>query len=88
MSLNMFSPELLAQREKVRKECRILQALVDTELEGRTFIQHPESNFIHVSFDIFRKEKRVREEDAEEENIKEEPKHTVVFKVEGLQSPP
>jgi hypothetical protein len=36
----MFSTELLEQREKVRKECIKLQALLDGELEDSTFICH------------------------------------------------
>jgi hypothetical protein len=93
MALNMFSSELLAQREKFRKECKMLQALVDAELEESTFIWYPQSNYVHVTYEIFRKEKRIREEDAEEEeyveeDAKEEPKHTVLFKVEGSQFPP
>jgi hypothetical protein len=66
----------------------ILQALVDAELEDSTFIWHPEINFVHVTLDIFRKEKKSGEKDAEEENLKEEHDHSVVFKVEGSQCPP
>jgi hypothetical protein len=58
---------------------------VDAELQDSTFIWHPESNFVHVTFNIFRKEKSSREEDAEEEDAKEE---GVVFKVEGSQNLP
>jgi hypothetical protein len=49
---------------------------------------NPETNFVHLTFDIFSKEKRTREENVEEEDeeeVKEEPKHSVVFKVEGSQ---
>jgi hypothetical protein len=38
MSLNIFSPELLAQREKFGKKWMILQVLVDKEFEDSTFI--------------------------------------------------
>jgi hypothetical protein len=59
-------------------------------LEDSTFIWHSEWNFVHVRYNIFRKDKRIREEDEEEEEeyIKEEPKHTVYFKVEGSESLP
>jgi hypothetical protein len=73
------------QREKVQKEFIKLQVLVDAELEDSTFIWNPESKFVQITFDIFRKEKKTREKD-EEEDIKEEPKHSIVFKVEGSQS--
>jgi hypothetical protein len=53
----------LKQSEKVWKEYIKLQALVDTEFEDSTFICHPESNFVHVTFDIFKKEKRTSEEE-------------------------
>jgi hypothetical protein len=61
---------------------------LDGQLEDSVFIWHPETNFVHVTFDIFRKEKRLRKEDDEEENIKIEPKHSVIFKVKGSQIPP
>jgi hypothetical protein len=74
----MFSLKLLEQKEKVQKECVILPVLVDAKLETSTFIQHPKSNFVRITIDIFRKEKRTRKEDVEDnEDIK------VIFKVEG-----
>jgi hypothetical protein len=54
-------------------------------MEDTTFIWHLESNFVLVTFDIFRK-KRVREEEEEEEEEKKESR--VIFKVEGSQYPP
>jgi hypothetical protein len=66
----MFSEEVLKQREKVQKECIKLQTLVDAELDDSTFIWNPGSKFVQVTFDIFRKEKRTRKEDEEEEYAK------------------
>jgi hypothetical protein len=66
----MFGIELLEQSEKVQEECVKLQAFVD-----------PESNFIHITSDIFLKEKRVREEDVEDEQSQK-----VIFEVEGSES--
>jgi hypothetical protein len=59
----MFSLELLEQKEIVQEEYIKLQALVDVQLEDSTFIWHPESNYVDITADIFRKEKRTREED-------------------------
>jgi hypothetical protein len=54
---------------------------VDKELESSTFIWYPESNYLHMTFDLF-KTKRPREDDDEEDddNIEVKPKHNVIFK--------
>jgi hypothetical protein len=56
---------------------------VDAEMEDNTFIWHPESNFVHITLYIFRKQKRTREEDVEEEQ-----NQVVLFEVRGLENPP
>jgi hypothetical protein len=59
----------------------MLQALADAELEDSTFIWHPETNLVHITFDVFRK-KRARAEDVSaDEDTK------VIFEVEGSQCP-
>jgi hypothetical protein len=83
MIKQIFSLELLEQRKKVEKEWEKVQALVDNEIEDTTFIWCPDSNHLLITDDIFWKEKRIREEDVEdEENI------PLILEVEDSQSFP
>jgi hypothetical protein len=50
----IFRAELLDQREKVEKECVILQALIDSEIPDISFMWHVDSNCVNIIDDIFR----------------------------------
>jgi hypothetical protein len=49
---------LLEQREKVQEECVKLQVLIDEEMGNTTFMWYPDANYINITEDSFRKEKR------------------------------
>jgi hypothetical protein len=67
----MFSIELLKQRLKVQKDCEKLQALVDNEMEDSTYRLCSNSNYVHITDNILRKSKRIREEDiADKDTIR------------------
>jgi hypothetical protein len=59
-----------------------------------TFIWCSDELDINIIPDVFRKEKRIREENVaeddgeEDEDVEVKPKQNVIFKVDGSQSPP
>jgi hypothetical protein len=63
-SLNMYNLKLLQQRKKVENECFIFQALVEKKLEDTAFMWYSHANYILFTANIFRKQKRQREEDV------------------------
>jgi hypothetical protein len=81
----MFSLQLLEQRENVEQECIKLQGLVDEELEDSTFMWCPDSNYVHITQDIFRKSKRMRE--INPEDVIGKVCTNIRFEVKGSESP-
>jgi hypothetical protein len=64
----MFSSVLLNQRTKVEKECKKLQALIDIETSETLFIWSPDANSVNIVPDIFRKNKKIREDEDEDDD--------------------
>jgi hypothetical protein len=84
MSNQKFSEKFLEQREKVEKECRKLQTLIDKEMEDISFMWYSDSNNLSITEDIFRKTKRIRE--LNQENIIGNDCINIMFQVEGPES--
>jgi hypothetical protein len=62
----IFSSELLEQRIKVQKEYIKLQTLIDNKIPDTSFLWSPDSNWVNIIDDIFRKTKRIREIELED----------------------
>jgi hypothetical protein len=82
-----ITPEIIEQTELLLKECMRLQELIDVEILDKTFIWYPNELEVNTILDIFRKEKRTREEnvaefDDENKDVEVKPKHNVIFKVD------
>jgi hypothetical protein len=89
MSEVTFTPEIFEQKDKVLEECLKLQALIDEEMLNTTFIWCSDECEVNIIPDVFRKQKRTREEkvaEEDEEDVEVKPKHNVIFKVDGSQS--
>jgi hypothetical protein len=62
----VFSSVLLNQKEKVEKECIKIQTLIDIESSNASFMWLPDSNHVNIIDDIFRKSKRIREDEDDD----------------------
>jgi hypothetical protein len=88
----MFSDEIIEQREKVEKESIVLQTLVDTQLEDTTtlFMWCSNKKKIIITDNLFRKKRRLRlvdNNDEEEDDDDEQGYVKFKFDLEGPQNP-
>jgi hypothetical protein len=93
MSEISITPKIIKQTELVRKECLKLQELLDDEMLDKTFIWYADELEVNIIPDMFRKNKRTREENVpnednedDEDDVEVKPNHKVMFKVDGSQS--
>jgi hypothetical protein len=62
----VFSSVLLKQKQKVEKECAKLQALIDIESSNASFMCNPDGDGVNIIDNIFRKSKRIREDEDDD----------------------
>jgi hypothetical protein len=89
MSEIKFTPKIFEQTDLVQEECRKLQALLNDKVPDTSFIWALDDMVIMLS-DLFRKRKRTRKKNVAEEgeeDVEVKPKHNVIFKVDGSQTP-
>jgi uncharacterized protein YaaQ len=73
-----------------------LQALLDDKVPNTTFICSLDENKVIMLPDLFKKEKRTREQNVtndddekdDDDDIEVKPKHSVLFKVDESECPP
>jgi hypothetical protein len=82
-----FTTGIIEQTDKVLKECRKLQILLDNKVPDTVFIWCFDEFEVNTILYVFRKEKRtgeenVAEDDDENKDVEVKPKHNVIFKVD------
>jgi helix-turn-helix protein len=75
-----FTKEIYEQKNKVQEECRKLQVLLDKNIPKTSFIWTPDDDEVIMLPDLFKKEKRIREQNEDDEDeVEVKPKHSVLM---------